>query len=124
MSEENREELVKLMRAYHNNYRKDPNRVKGALIMKQAADLIDEMSATIEQQQNDRWRQEKTLDAMTKLIKGMTEEIAALREHTGEDAAKEIVAMQAALDEKHAEISKLKQEIAELHHRIAIWEER
>ena len=124
MSEENREELVKLMRAYHNNYRNDPNRVKGALMMKQAADLIDEMSATIEQQRNDRWRQEKHLDAQTKLINGMTEEIAALRKHTGEDAANEIIEMQKALNERHAEIAKLKQEIAELHHRIAIWEER
>ena len=124
MSEEMREELVKLMRAYHNNYRNDPNRVKGALMMKQAADLIDELSATIEQIRNDRWRQEKTLDAQTKLIKGMTEEIAALRAHAGEDAAKVIAEMQAALDERHAEIAKLKQEIAELHHRVAIWEER
>lgn len=80
MSEENREELVKLMRAYHNNYRNDPNRVKGALMMRQAADLIDEMSATIEQQRNDRWRQEKALDAMTKITNDMAEELAELRE--------------------------------------------
>ena len=124
MSEENREELVKLMRAYHNNYRNDPNRVKGAIMMKQAADLIDEMSATIEQQRNDRWRQEKTLDAQTKLIQGMTDEIAALRANIGRDAANEIIEMQKALNERHAEIAKLNQEIAELHHRIAIWEER
>ena len=124
MSEENREELVKLMRAYHNNYRNDPNRVKGALMMKQAADLIDEMSATIEQQRNDRWRQEKALDAMTKNTNDMAEELAALRANIGRDAANEIVEMQKALNERHAEIAKLKQEIAELHHRVAIWEEQ
>ena len=79
MTEEEREELVKLMRAYHANYQYDPNRVKGAILMRQAADVIDELTVTIEQMKNERWRHEKVIAAQTEILRAQTEDIMKLR---------------------------------------------
>lgn len=79
MNEEERDQLVKLLRAYYENYKSDPNRVKGALMMRQAADLIDELAVTIEQMKNERWRNEQVIAGLTKIAGAQADDIMKLR---------------------------------------------
>lgn len=66
---EQMEMLIMELRGYHDKYRGDANRAKGAMLAKRAADALVQQDASIESMMNAAWRQDKIIEELTRRLK-------------------------------------------------------
>lgn len=61
--------LIMGLQGYHDKYRGDATRAKGALLMKQAAEALTQQNATIEQLLRETQQQDRTIDELKRKAK-------------------------------------------------------